>query len=269
MTGLFGWLRRGRRSESTLRPDGRVYAIGDLHGRADLLRRAMAWIGDDMAERGGATIVLLGDYVDRGDQAAEVLEIVTALTGRPDVVALKGNHEAMFEAFLAAPDGQGSGWLRFGGAQTLASFGITGVTEADPPRHLRVAAEALRAALPAGLEAWLAARPVWWRSGNLICVHAGLDPDLPPEAQLDDVALWGHPAFLRRGRRDGCWVAHGHTIVDRAVARDGRIPLDTGAYATDRLTVGAFGPGELRLREITLADPDDVRALPRETSGIE
>ncbi|MEM8848702.1 MAG: metallophosphoesterase [Pseudomonadota bacterium] len=251
------------------RPDGLLYAIGDVHGCADLLRNALAWIAEDMAEIGdAATIVLLGDYIDRGERSAEVLEIVRALSERPSVVALKGNHEAMMEAFLADPAGQGPRWIRGGGAQTLANFGISNLTKTDPPAQFSAAAEALRAALPDGLEAWLETRPAWWRSGNLICAHAGLDPALPPEAQTDAVALWGHPAFLRRPRQDGCWVAHGHFIVDTATARDGRIALDTGAYATGRLAVGAFGPDAVRLREITLAGRDWDRALPGGTSGV-
>jgi serine/threonine protein phosphatase 1 len=87
---------------------------------------------------------------------------------------------------------------------------------------------------------WLRARPLSWGSGNVWSVHAGADPGLPMTRQPDEVLIWGHPAFRSTPRTDGQWVIHGHTIVDAPCAHLGRIALDTGAYATGRLSAAAI-----------------------------
>lgn len=250
-------LRRlsGRRASHAAppRPEGPVYAVGDLHGRADLLARALHAVSADAGDAGGATLVLLGDYVDRGPDSAGVLARARALTdgaagvaGVDRVVALLGNHEAMMLDMLDDPVGLGRRWLRHGGLDTLTSYGVAGLPDRAPPPALREAADALRRAMPEGTEAWLRARPATWRSGDVAFVHAGLDPDRAPGDQPAEVAVWGHPAFRRRPRADGLWVVHGHTIVPEPSARDGRVACDTGAYETGRLTVAALDGGPVR-----------------------
>src|SRR6056297_3043779 len=94
--------------------------------------------------------------------------------------------------------------------------------------------------------AWLRARPLSWRSGNVWALHAGADPHQPLDSQGDEVLLWGHPAFRRSPRRDGQWVVHGHTIVEHPHTAEGRIAVDTGAYATGRLSAALIECGAVR-----------------------
>ncbi|MCK0168470.1 glycosyltransferase [Jannaschia sp. S6380] len=249
--------------DAPFRPAGRIYAVGDVHGRHDLLQLALRHIGQDDARHAvPATLVMLGDYVDRGDGAAEVLSLLRALPEwfRGDVVCLAGNHERMMLDFLADPPRNGPVWLANGGLQTLASFGV-GLGDPGDGAALMAAADALRAAMPDGTADWLDDRPLHWRSGNAIFVHAGLDPAYPLEAQEDATLLWGHAAFDRTSRQDGHWVVHGHTIVPEPLAVEGRIALDTGAWATGRLTVGILGSGAPRYVTITADGAEDPRPM--------
>ena len=240
--------RRGPQFSAPLQPDVRVYAVGDIHGRHDLLMSALARIDGDLAGCDGpSALVFLGDYVDRGAQSAQVLEKLRALPGTSPtpVVTLMGNHERMMLDFLADPVSCGRLWLHNGGLTTMASFGIED-TDISDPDALGSAAADLRAALPAGLEIWLSNLPLLWRSGNLVCVHAALDPRLAVAGQADTTMIWGHPDFRTTPRRDGIWVAHGHTVVDVPEMADGRIALDTGAHFSGLLTVGVLEQGTLR-----------------------
>lgn len=210
-------------------PDRPVWAIGDVHGRADLLDRLLELIRPTPGE----LVVTLGDYVDRGPESRSVIE---RLAGRADTLSLMGNHEAMLVDFLDAPETCGPLWLRNGGGATLASYDVA-------EDSFEATAGALRAAL-GSTEAWLRALPRLWRSGNLIAVHAALDPARPPERQDPTTLVWGHPAFDRTARRDGVWVVHGHRIVPEPLVRSGRISIDTGAFATGRLTAARIAAGE-------------------------
>jgi len=229
------------------RPDHPLYVVGDIHGCDDLLQQLISAIEEDIYERGiaDAKIVLTGDYVDRGDRSADVIARIHALERGGDLplVCLKGNHDEMLLAFIDRPD-SGPQWLRYGGLQTLASYGITGLTEGAEQAAFERAAKQLRAALGPERETWLGTLPLTYRTGNVIVVHAGLDPDLPVDEQFEDVMLWGHPEFMRRARDDGSCVVHGHTVVETAEVLPGRIPVDTGAVFTGRLTAAALVPGE-------------------------
>ena len=221
-------------------PDEPIFVIGDVHGRADLLEKALA-------QCTGQTI-LVGDYVDRGEESASVLRM---LASRPELVCLMGNHEEMLLSFLADPALIGSRWLRNGGLQTLASFGVDGVTETSSEAVLTHACDALTDAMEVGLIQWLKSLPVLWQSGNVAVLHAGADPLMPLVDQDPHTFLWGHPQFAKNPRSDGIWIAHGHTIVDEPKAAAGRISLDTGAYATGRLTVARIAEGKVDFDVIT------------------
>lgn len=235
--------RRGRAVapsfDAPLAPGEPLAVIGDVHGRDDLLGRLLDRLAEEAPEH---KVVLVGDLMDRGERSVEV---VHRLMRRDDLVVLRGNHEAMCLDFLEEPERQGPRWLRNGGLQTLASFGVGGLGINPKPSALRDAAERLEVAMGAELISWLRTRPVRWQSGNVAVVHAGADPAVPIEEQEEAALLWGHPRFSSDARVDGIWVVHGHTILDEPVAVDGRIGVDTGAYATGRLTAALIRSGEV------------------------
>lgn len=212
-----------------LRP---VAILGDIHGCDRLLARLLP--------RLEGQVICVGDYIDRGEESAAVLD---RLIARPEVLCLRGNHEDMLLAFLDDPEGKGPRWLRYGGLQTLASFGVGGDLSTGRLGHIR---DALARAMGDERIDWMRALPLWWQSGNLAVTHAGADPrrDLAQQEARD--LLWGTPEFGRRPRTDGLWIAHGHVIVDAPTAEGGRIAVDTGAYATGRLTAAIIAPDVLR-----------------------
>jgi serine/threonine protein phosphatase 1 len=223
--------------EAPLQPDEPLAVIGDVHGCDGLLGRLLDGISGEAA---GHRVVVVGDMVDRGENSAAVLR---RLADRPDIVCLKGNHEDMVLRFLAEPERAGRSWLRNGGVQTLASFGVGGLSLGAEGRALREAADRLAQAMGPGLIAWLEGLPLLFRSGNVAVVHAGADPRRALDAQEEQVLLWGHPRFESERREDGVWVVHGHVIQSEARAEEGRIAVDTGAYATGHLTAALIGPG--------------------------
>lgn len=207
-------------------PESPFIALGDIHGRVDLLEQFLAL-------EPAYPVICVGDYVDRGEHSAAVLRL---LSQRCDITCISGNHEEMMRRFLKNPTEGGPRWLRYGGLQTLASFGVAGVTGTSGPEVLEDARDRLRDAMGPDLIAWLGNLPTRWRSGNVAVVHAGADPARSIDDQDTQTLHWGHRDFARTMRTDGVWVVHGHTIVDAPSAKNGRIAIDTGAYATGNLT---------------------------------
>ncbi len=213
-------------------PERLLYVVGDIHGRADLLERLLKRLSGETAPY---DLVFVGDYIDRGEESAAVLGRLCQLSDDSHVTCLMGNHERMLLDFLDDPAQSGRRWGRNGGLQTLASFAIGNVNETSDGTAMTAARDSLRHKL-GPIEAWLRALPLSFQSGNIFIPHAAADPRLPISAQVDKTLIWGHPAFFQEPRQDGIWVIHGHTIMDQAEAIDGRIGIDTGAYATGRLT---------------------------------
>lgn len=232
-------------------PDIPAYIIGDVHGCYDLLVKKLEAIETDRVQNSvmaDAPIVFVGDLVDRGPQSAQVLRLLQNLCSDDPAktICLFGNHEEMLIDFIDDPAGKGRRWLRFGGAETLASFGMTGVSNKIDLEDLVKISSDFEAALGDELQTWLRALPRVWSSGNLHCVHAGMNPAKPVTSQRSTVLLWGHPAFETTAREDGQWVAHGHTIVAKPTAHSGRIATDTGAYKTGELTAAAVSNDSVR-----------------------
>lgn len=222
--------------------------IGDIHGCADLLEALSRKIAEEVDP--DTRIICVGDYVDRGDASADVLRMLMAEMTQTDtpLTCLAGNHEDMMIGFLDDPQQNGPRWLRYGGLQTLASFGLRSISETMSGPDLERARDALREAMGAELERWLRGLPLYLQSGNVAVVHAGANPGAPIAQQDRKTLLWGHADFARRPRNDGLWVAHGHTVVPQACQERGRISVDTGAYATGRLTAAILLPdGTMRL----------------------
>ncbi len=178
-------------------------------------------------------VVLVGDYVDRGENSAEVLQLIKA---RPDFTCLMGNHEEMLLKFLKDPESHGPRWLRYGGLQTLASFGVRGVRAEMNKDELQDCRDKLQDVMGQDLCSWLEGLVNYKLSGNVLVTHAGADPEKQPDQQSADTLIWGHPSFPTTDRNDGVWVVHGHTIVKEPSAVRGRIAIDTGAFATGVLT---------------------------------
>ncbi len=224
-------------------PEGRrVYAIGDIHGRADLLDQLLAAIAADVVRHPGPgrlTLVFLGDYVDRGPESRGVVGRLLAgpPAGHPlagsEWVALRGNHEETVLRFLDDP-GEGPGWFRNGGLETVRSYaGGIAPGDEDRPAALRAL---LGRTLPEDHRRFLARMPLSYTEGDYLFVHAGLRPGVAIAEQDPDDLLWIRDAFIGSDESFGKMVVHGHTIAETPEVRPNRIGIDTGAYRTGRLT---------------------------------
>ena len=231
-------------------PDEPLCLIGDLHGCADLLESVLEARARHFADH---RLVVLGDMIDRGEESAKVLSLLRA-EAQNGAVCLMGNHEALLLEALAQTGRNAASaawcWLQNGGLATICSYGLHKLPR-DPQEAAALLPD-LIALMGQETLAWLGDLPVMWRSGNLVACHAGMDPALLPAAQPRQALLWGHPDFLRRPRRDGLHVAHGHVIASDVSHVKGRLSLDTGAYATGRLGFALADPrrsgaGGLRL----------------------
>ncbi len=231
--------------DAPLAPDVPFYAVGDIHGCDSLLEKLFERFAQEAHPT--ARLVCVGDYVDRGEESAQVLKRLHAMqTGSGGMmVCLMGNHERMLLEFLDNPTKYGVRWLRNGGLQTLASYRLPAVAESAGEAAWQDLRDRLKDQIGDEIENWLRSLPLHWQTGNVAVTHAGADPQLPIAGQDEKSLIWGRSTFFEEVRRDGIWVAHGHVITREAKAENGRIPLDTGAYATGRLTAALIEPDKL------------------------
>lgn len=218
-------------------PGQRVYAIGDLHGRADLLCKIIRVVRADLLRSpcAGFVLVFIGDYVDRGLRSRDVVRVLAGASRWGNVVALRGNHEAVMLRFLEDPQRVADFWMRSGGAETLLSYGV------DPADVLRGrglvnAAARFRDRLPVVHREFLESLPISFTIGDYFFCHAGVRPGVPLENQTERDLLWIRRDFLEADTDFGKMVVHGHTPAKRPELRANRINIDTGAYITNRLT---------------------------------
>lgn len=216
-----------------------VYAIGDVHGCPGLLDKLLARIAAD-AEGFGAerrVLVFVGDYVDRGPDSAGVIERVAAgLPAGFEAICLKGNHEDLMLDFLARADSQALAlWLYNGGDATLASYGVKAAFPAGPG-EAAACRDALLAALPEHHRTFLDRLRLSATLGDYFFAHAGVMPGVPLDQQQPHDLMWVREPFLESREDFGKVVVHGHTPVERPDVRENRIGIDTGAFATGRLT---------------------------------
>src|SRR3954463_1190278 len=256
--GIFSFMQTGESERSGAR-GYRAYAVGDIHGRLDLLEKLLDRIHGDIAARSPRKLLLvfLGDLIDRGPNSAQVVERLRTYRHegvRP--VFLLGNHE---EVLLRILDGDTSlipSWLRFGGEQCLQSYRadprrIAGQDEAD-------ALAAIRAAILEEHQQFLRSFVDTCRFGDYLFVHAGIRPGVSIDQQLQSDLRWIREPFLLDETDHGCVVVHGHTISPEVEERTNRIGIDTGAYRTGILTALALeGTGRwyLDTREIAEVVP--------------
>lgn len=238
---VIGILRRQRQVEpvnASVPPGLRIYTVGDVHGRLDLLDRLLDRITADGAEAPHLTkyLIFLGDYVDRGPDSKGVIERLIA--GPPPsfgAVHLKGNHEATMVQFFDDLT-IGPNWLAFGGTATLESYGVALSTSGHPATRIAKAQEGLCANLPATHRAFLTHLRSTVSIGDYLFVHAGIRPGVPLDRQREQDMMWIRDEFLESAVEHGKVVVHGHTISPEPEMRANRIGIDTGAFATGRLT---------------------------------
>jgi serine/threonine protein phosphatase 1 len=218
--------------------DCRVYAIGDIHGRADLLISLLDAIEDDIKGRppvGAQHLVFLGDYIDRGLYSQSVVEVT--LHGIPEAltpVFLKGNHEALLLDYLDDASAAEL-WVSNGGLTTLESYDL----DWDSAEYTR---DRLLAGLPRRHLEFFEQLELCATFGDYFFCHAGVRPGCPVDEQLESSLLWIRDVFLEYDEDFGKVVVHGHTPRHDAVDRRNRIGVDTRAWQSDKLTaVGLEG----------------------------
>lgn len=216
----------------------RIYAIGDIHGRYDLLRDMLRRI--EAHSRGLPSpeqlhIVLLGDVVDRGPDSARILRYLHDWTKHArGQIMLLGNHEEMMLRAYAGDAQVIQAWMRVGGRETLESFGMT-LPPQDAGLSPRLISD-IRAALPDDLMTFVKGWPLTARSGDYYFCHAGVKPNVALEKQSKKDLIWIRDEFLQSSSDHGALVVHGHSITPSIDRRPNRIGIDTGAYDTGILT---------------------------------
>jgi serine/threonine protein phosphatase 1 len=238
------WKKLGLASAGSGTPRGkpgcRAYAVGDIHGRLDLLNALLAEIEADIAARPPVKtfIIFLGDLIDRGPESAGVVERLR--TFRPTYarpVFLGGNHEEVLLEILHGKLGVLPSWLKFGGAECAESYGID--VEALRQADERKAIEMVRAKVPRAHREFLESFADTFRFGDYLFVHAGIRPGVALDDQDRKDLRWIRDPFLSDAKEHGFVVVHGHTIVEAVVEQPNRIGIDTGAYRTGVLTAVA------------------------------
>ena len=218
--------------------NARIYAIGDIHGRDDLLKSLHELIRDDAANhrRQRKIIIYLGDYIDRGPSSRDVLDY---LIGSPlegfETVYLKGNHEALLLRFLedarVGPD-----WIMIGGGATLESYHVEEKLWSPNKDDFSAIQKSLSERLPPSHLEFLLTLAPYHIEGDYFFVHAGVRPGIAIEDQTEEDLLWIRNDFLNSTADHGHLIVHGHSIAKRPVIKRNRIGIDTGAFTTGRLT---------------------------------
>jgi serine/threonine protein phosphatase 1 len=224
----------------------RIYAIGDIHGRRDCLDALLDKIDAEDAQRvpTKTTLVFLGDLVDRGPDSRGVIARLTTLRTQRDCIFLMGNHE---EVFVDAWEGDEAAlrlFHRIGGRETLLSYGIA-PNDYDRADFGELCALMARH-VPVEDIAFLRSFRDTWRSGDYLFVHAGIKPGVPIDEQRPADMRWIRDRFLNDPRDHGVTVVHGHSITAEVEDLPNRIGIDTGAYASGRLTAVVLEGSERR-----------------------
>jgi len=243
-------------------PEGlRIYAIGDIHGRADLLESLLRQIDEDCRLRPSRRpiVVFIGDYIDRGPASREVLDLLLGYEQTKETIFLRGNHETFVHRFLSEPAVLDE-WRLCGGLETLVSYGLKpsinpGVAEQ------RQLAKALAKSIPKPHLEFLDSLKLSFSCGDFLFVHAGIRPGVPIRKQREEDLLWIREEFLSCDQRFEKFVVHGHTPVRTPDVRSNRINIDTGAFATGRLTC-------IMIEGTVMVPLIDVRDWMRNAAGI-
>jgi len=235
---MLRFLRSRKTVKSPQLPEGiRIYAFGDIHGRADLLEELFTVIDRDLEHNpiNRPIEVYHGDYIDRGPDSARTLDLLIKRRRSQTTVFLKGNHEAYFLEVLRDAS-KFEDWRQFGGLETLTSYGIQPSLDADAGAQVELI-RLLNNALPEEHLLFLQSLQLSFVCGDYFFVHAGVRPGIPLNEQQESDLLWIRNEFLNSNANFGKFVVHGHTPVHQPEKRKNRINIDTGAYATGNLTL--------------------------------
>jgi serine/threonine protein phosphatase 1 len=214
----------------------RIYAVGDIHGRLDLFDQLLAKIDDDDAARGSTAthLILLGDLIDRGAASAGVVERAMQLCAAGKCRVLMGNHEEVLIRTWEGDRSAASLFARIGGRETLLSYGVS--QDAYEAAGLPELVELTRAHVPEAHIAFMRGCNETITEGDYLFVHAGIRPGVPHDEQSREDTRWIRREFLEDERDHGAMIVHGHSIAEDFVARHNRIGIDTGAFASGKLT---------------------------------
>ena len=219
-------------------PDGvRIYAISDIHGCADLLQQMFTVIDRDLARIGPtrAIHVFLGDYIDRGPESSQTIDLLIDRGRRHESIFLKGNHEAFLFDVLKDPS-QLQSWKQYGGLQTLTSYGLRPSISPDAAEQAELIRQ-LALTIPLHQRRFFNSLRLRFVCGDFFFVHAGVKPGVPLAKQQEQDMLWIREEFLASNEHFGKYIVHGHTPVREPDIRPNRANIDTGAYATGNLTL--------------------------------
>ena len=227
---------KNRQRPSSLPAGRRIYAIGDIHGSAQLMARLVDRILADAATRSKvrSTMVILGDFIDRGANSAAIVRSLYSQRSSDNLVVLLGNHESAMIAAYRGDEKALSFWLKFGGVDTLSRFGVD--TREEDLSDIDVAMGLLRKSVPFELINWMENLPTSYRAGDYLFAHAGVRPGVKLNRQRPADLLWIRDEFLDSDDDHGAVVVHGHTPVEQVDFKPNRIGVDTGAYKTGILS---------------------------------
>ncbi|MCW2283827.1 serine/threonine protein phosphatase 1 [Rhodoblastus acidophilus] len=215
--------------------NARLYVIGDVHGRLDLLHDLELRIEADLATAPERVLtIFVGDYVDRGGDSAGVLDRLSAGEFCTDIACLRGNHEEVMLQFLSDESVLDS-WRKFGGLETLHSYGVNVADVMRGAGYDRAQVDLLRV-LPTRHREFLEKTRLSLTVGDYFFCHAGVRPGVPLENQSPHDLLWIREEFIRNEASFGKVVVHGHTPTAAPEVKSNRINVDTGAYASSILT---------------------------------
>lgn len=239
--GILGqiWRKKGSRKPPPQIPDGIIlYAVGDIHGRSDLLQSLRGLIADDAANASAGArkiVVYLGDYVDRGLDSRGVIDLLLDPLPGFESIHLKGNHEDALLSYLD-DHARGDSWLPIGGDATVMSYGVrlpAGMSPSEREAHMW---SEFRERLPSEHLEFFSNLKVMHQVGDYVFVHAGVRPGTPIDQQSPKDLIWIRKTFLDSKADLGAVIVHGHSTTRDPEVRFNRIGIDTCAYATNNLT---------------------------------
>lgn len=214
----------------------RLYCVGDIHGRLDLLEELHELIvADAEGFEGSKGIIYLGDYIDRGSQSKQVLDLLIEQPLKDfDVINLLGNHEQTLLDFIEDPQ-TASAWLDYGGQVTLLSYGV-GFGRINMGQQLDLLRDELQEKIPTEHIEFLQQCQLMHREGSYCFVHAGIRPGVDLDEQSPGDIMWIRDEFIRSTADHGHIIVHGHSMTEEVEWQANRIGIDTGAYNSGMLT---------------------------------